>query len=572
MASFPLLTSPRRIGAGLLLVASFTLPLAQQDPAVGATGTVLHVGRHGNDNASGSEAHPLATISAAVRRAVPGTTIIVGAGSYHESVTLQGTSDVTIEAAPGAQVWLDGSTRVRGWSRQGAAWVASGWKHHFDSSPTYTAGAADGSTPDWTFVNPRYPMAAHPDQVWINGHALRQVSSVSKVRARRFYVDYRYHKLYVGTNPTGRLVLASARAKALTIQAPGTTISGINVRRYATSVPMMGSITVEAPGATLSHLRVTDNATNGMHVMAHNVSVDHATFARNGMMGMTGTHANGLSLRDVRASWNNRERFNMAPAAGGVKIDRTSDVVVRGSSFVHNWGTGLWFDESSYGVQVSGSRMIGNAGHGLSLEISGKVDVVDNVVSDNAGNGIKINDVDHIRVWNNTLARNGRPINIVQDDRDVNLDGSYRDWSLPLTYRNGPVTVSNNVVASPNRTANCLLCVEDYSGRFTAEQMGVTSKGNVYQRNSNVAPGWAFVWSRGTGDPDVYDTLSQFRDATGQEDPGTLLNGTRAVTADDGLTSAVRALEPSVAQPVPSWVAQMVGASAGDHHLGAWHH
>ena len=111
MASFPLRTSPRRIAAGLVLVASFTIPLAEQDPAIGATGTVIHVAHRGNDNASGSQAHPLATISAAVRRAVPGTTIIVGPGTYHESVTLQGISDVTIEQP---QERRSGSTGARG--------------------------------------------------------------------------------------------------------------------------------------------------------------------------------------------------------------------------------------------------------------------------------------------------------------------------------------------------------------------------------------------------------------------------------------------------------------------------
>ena len=53
------------------------------------------------------------------------------------------------------------------WVSDGTIFSAGNWTAQFDASPTFTFGAPDGTTAGWSFVNPQYPMAAHPDQVWI---------------------------------------------------------------------------------------------------------------------------------------------------------------------------------------------------------------------------------------------------------------------------------------------------------------------------------------------------------------------------------------------------------------------
>ncbi len=78
----------------------------------------------------------------------------------------------------------------------------------FDHSPTFTSGQSDG-TASWKFVNPAHPMASHPDQLWVNGAAMKQVGSKAKVRPGTFFYDGTGKNLYVGTNPKGRRVEAS---------------------------------------------------------------------------------------------------------------------------------------------------------------------------------------------------------------------------------------------------------------------------------------------------------------------------------------------------------------------------
>lgn len=536
-------------------------------PAALSAARTLHVAGRGNDDARGSERRPLRTIGEALDRARDGSTIVVHRGVYRESVKIEGLTGITLTAAPGDRVWLDGSRRVRRWEPTGSAWVSTGWTSEFDASPTYTWGEEDSDEAHWQFVDPAHPMAAHPDQVWIDDVAQAQVGSLAAVGPGRFYVDEEADRLYLGSDPTGRDVRASVLAKGLSVRASGTRVDGIGVRRFASSVPHMGTVTVEAPWVRLVDVSIEQNATTGLHVMEPNVRLTGVSLVRNGMMGLTTNGADHLRIDRLRAIGNNRERFNYSPAAGGVKLGRSRHIVVRDSVFRGNLGTGLWFDESVVDVEVLSSRLTRNAGHGLSLELSGDVLVAGNVLARNGGNGIKVNDTSDVEIWNNTFAGNHREINIVQDRRDIDSQGSYLDPSSALTFRNGPVVVSNNVFSRTARGSECLLCVEDYSGRWSAEDMKISTNGNLYLRSAR-RPVSMFLWSRGD-DAASYKSLRAFRQATDQERRGRELRGARVVRAGYGLTPRVRRLAATTARPVPRRIARLLDLPAGARRLGA---
>jgi len=539
-----------------LSLAAAALPAAEgADPSPdrrAAASSTLHVAVDGSDRAAGTAARPLRTIGRAIDRAAPGATIVVHAGTYHEGFVVPDGKPLTILTR--GRVWLDGSRAVKRWRAADGRFVSDGWTARFDASPTYTWGAPDNTEPNWQFVNPARPMAAHPDQVWVNGKPQRQVASRDRVRPGTFYVDEAAHRLYLGTNPRGKRVRASDIAKAISIRAAGTRIRGINVRRFAPSVPHMGAVTAERDRVVLERMVIRDNATTGLHVMGADSVLRRVRVVRNGMLGMSGTHADRLRMVRVVARRNNVEGFNQSPVAGGVKIGRTDEVSVVRGTFADNDGTGLWFDEGVHHMTVVDSLVRGNKHHGISLEISSLALVTDTVIAGNADNGIKVNNTSDVSLWNNTFLRNGRSINIVGDDRSPRL---------------GPVEVHNNILSAPNRSANCLLCVEDYTDRFTAEQIGVRASGNVYQRAAADRPRWAVVWSRGAGNPATFDTVAEFRQRTGQEARHLELVGTRAVTASYRPTTAVRK-RTGIAEPTPTRLARIARVRAGGQHLGAW--
>ena len=535
---------------------------------VAATSPTLYVARRGSDHGTGSKAHPLRTVGEALARVPTGGAVVVGSGSYHESLVLDHQPDVTIQAAPRATVWLDGSSRVTNWESQGSTWVRSGWRYRFDHSPTYTPGAPDGTSAGWGFVNPAHPMAAYPDEVWIDGARQRQVGSRAEVGPGEFYVDDAVQQLVIGSDPSGHEVRASTLAGAVAIRSAGVTLDGIGIRRYATSVPGMGTVTVEAPGATLRNLAIRDNATTGLFIGSSQTRVVRVRAVHNGLMGLAANLASDLQIRGSRFNRNNVEQFNAAPSAGGAKLAKSSQIRIRNSQFDGNRASGLWFDVSDYDLRVLGSRFEDNSSHGINLEVSSTAVVADNVIARNGGFGIQVNDTDNVQIWNNTLVGNDRSINIVQDSRDVDPAGTDRSWRPDLPWLNRHVGVYNNVISRPG--GNCLVCVEDYTQRFSAADLDIRSDANVYQPAPGTSYRYPVLWGNAAGRPLVFYSIPDLRAATGQERSGRTSSAT-LLTRDARPTRALRELGHRVALAQPSWLRSMLGHGAvAPSYLGAW--
>jgi hypothetical protein len=523
----------------------------------------------GSDAAAGTATSPLRTVGRAIAVATSGTTIVLREGSYHENVTVPSSKRLTIQAWPLEAVWFDGSVPVTGWVADGNAWRKDGWTIEFDSSPTFTRGAPDNTAEYWNFINPSYPMAAHPDQIWVNGVALSEVSSRSLVTAGKFFHDEPGNRLYIGTNPTGAEVRAAALQRSLRVLSDGSVLRGFGVRRYAPSVPDIATLVVEARGVLVEHVAVVEASTTAITAVRNDVTFRNLYLAHNGMLGLNVYNVDNFVLDSVLVEHNNRERFNPAPAAGGAKLARVRDVTVRNSTFRNNEGTGLWFDISNYDMKIIGNDMRDNATHGAFLEISDLAVFADNIVEGNAGDGLKVNNTSNVRVWNNTFVGNGRSLNIVQDDRvyATNTWAKHPNDPPSMTWLLGPVEVRNNVVANP-RSGNCLLCVEDYSRTRSAEAMGISANSNVYNRASTSSPTWAVVWSRGSANPAVFNDLIAFRTATGQESNGVLTTGTAIVDREGKPTTSMP--NSSIAQPLPASIATLVSQPTGARRLGAW--
>src|SRR6478735_11853160 len=132
----------------------------------------LYVSPSGSDTAAGTSTAPLKTVAAAIVKVPAGGTLVLRAGSYHEALTIA--KKVTIQNYPGEAAWFDGSSAVSKFVASGTTWRLDGWTAEFDASASYTFGSNAGG-----FVNAAYPMASHPDQVWIDGVAQQQASSLA---------------------------------------------------------------------------------------------------------------------------------------------------------------------------------------------------------------------------------------------------------------------------------------------------------------------------------------------------------------------------------------------------------
>lgn len=529
----------------------------------------IFVAPSGSDNASGTEQQPFRTIAHAVSTARTGDTVVLRAGTYHETVTIPGNKTLTIQSYPKEAAWLDGSSAVSDFTQSGSNWVLAGWDTKFDHSPTFSRGAADGNTPGWQFINPSYPMAAYPDQVWIDGAKQTQVGSVGALGSGKFYVDTAAQKLYIGSNPSGKTVRAADLVKALSVQSAGSKVLGIGIRNYSPSVPDIGAVTVQAKNVLVQNVAVLDSATIGLSVQSTNDTVDHVTIDGAGLLGFHANYADGLMVNALRATNNNSEHFNSSPVSGALKITRTRNVTVRNGAFIGNYGQGIWLDESVYNGVIANNVSTTNTGNGIVIEISGKIAIAGNTVLRNGGAGIKIDGISNLDIWNNTVSDNSRNINLTQGTRrgaDLATAGHDPRQSLPdptETWINGPMRVYNNVIGAS--TGNCSLCVQDFSHQFTAEQMGTAVDSNVFQANTS---GWAVVWSKGPGDPAVFNSVAAFAAATGRQAHSLVLSQPPADTSGV-LTQAVTSAN-NMATALPANIASIVGEPANSKHLGAW--
>ena len=248
-------------------------------------GGAVHVAPWGVDTNPGSSAAPVRTGARGVAIAPNGGTVVLRGGIYRESVVVD--RRVTIQNAPGEAVWLDGSAPVGGWVRTGNGWRRDGWTTRFDHSPSYTRGAPDG-TGYMQFLNPSYPMAAHPDQVWIDGVPQAQIGSLSQLSPGEFYLDEGSSQLHLGSDPNGHNVDASVLPKALSVRAAGVIIRGIGIRRYAPSIWMVAGVTLEQPSARVEHVVIEDMATTGISALREDIVMDHVTVTGSGMLGLHG--------------------------------------------------------------------------------------------------------------------------------------------------------------------------------------------------------------------------------------------------------------------------------------------
>ncbi|SDR74441.1 parallel beta-helix repeat (two copies) [Friedmanniella luteola] len=533
----------------------------------------LFVSPTGSDTNPGTEDQPFRTLGKAVTRNWSGQTIVLRAGSYHESVLVAPGRAATIQPYPGEAVWFDGTRAVTGFAPSGRAFVAP-WDVALDSSPTYTKGAPDGTTPGWRWIDPEHPMAAHPDMVWLDGVELEQVASLGQVVPGTFFVDRGSKKLYLGSDPAGRSVRSSDLQSAFSLRAPGTVLRGFGIRRYADSVWQQGVVTSYFERMTLDNMTVLDSATGGIGMFKPGSVIRNTTVDGSGQVGIHANQADGLLLDDVSVTDSNDERFNPAPSAGGIKITQTRGITLRDSEIRRTHGSQFWTDQSVFNVDVVNNEIIGSTRFGIVLEISSTGTVVDNVIADNAADGVLVANTDKVSIWNNTIVRNRRAIAFTQDSRRIEqLQVSGHDARRPqpdlaMPWVIGNSSVGNNVLAA-GHDATSVLAVESYALVHDAGKLKITSNGNVFSQTALGVPNATATWARQGEQPMQFVLLDDYRDSTGQERTSINPLATTPVDAGFRLRAGIASRTAEVAQPLPAHVAVKAGLSSGARTLGA---
>lgn len=189
-----------------------------------------HVSTQGNDQASGTTAHPFRTISRAAELTMPGDTVLVHAGIYREWVNPVngGTVDqrITYKAAGDGEVVITGAERITDWIAVGEnVWRTEVPNALFTNRNPYEVTLSG----DWLFDG---ELNAHLGEVYLDHKSLYECGSISEVENPEVWSEAKYPgdsllKWYSEVGPSTTTIWANFGGKD-----PRTENVEINVRPH----------------------------------------------------------------------------------------------------------------------------------------------------------------------------------------------------------------------------------------------------------------------------------------------------------------------------------------------------
>ena len=398
-----------------------------------------------SDQNPGTREAPWKTISRAAGTLQPGDTVLIYAGVYREHVepARGGTPGrpITYRAAEGEEVVITGAEIVRGSTRlKGGIWIKEPWFHRFPTHPN----------------DERHHLIGRCEQVIVSGRLLKQVESLNDVSPGTFFGDTKARALYVsppdGEDFDEQKVEASIRPICFGIPRGGEPrdhicLSGINIR-YAANSAQRGALSVRGDHWTIEDCTVEWTNGSGISFQGDSVTFRRVRSHHNGQQGLAGS-GHDFRLEEVILDHNNVKDFEKGWEAGGFKIARARNGVVRRCAAIANNGVGFWFDIDVRDVVVEQCFCRDNAGHGIYVEISGGFRIRDNVCVRNGTDdewgygGISIAESDHCIIQHNTCVLNPTGISI-REQGPRTFEGVGRE---KVSYRVHDITIQRNICA-----------------------------------------------------------------------------------------------------------------------------
>ena len=460
----------------------------------------LFVSPTGNDSAPGTEAQPLRTLTAAVSRVSAGGTIVMRGGVYREG--LGGINKrITVQPYPNENVQLKGSDIISAWTADGDDWRATNW-----TSPLCQ------TCYDEDAIDPAYPLAGKPDQVFRNGVELRQVGSRSEVVPGTFYVDPDSRALYVGDNPAGAVIEASVRWRAMLLNpsAAGSVIRGLTFTEYAPhwNEDQLAVLVVNAPDSVIENNVFTRSAGRALGVYNTGITVTGNQVVDNGGTGGSFNRAHGVVVEGNTFSRNNTAGFAVSTCTyactiAGLKMAHTANPTVRDNVFADNHGTGYWCDLGCTNGVITGNTVVNNSNNGIYWEVSSRATISDNQIDGN-GRGVKVSGSDHVTITGNRFSGNRTQLGIYDDARSPSTDAY--SASLGLTWDTTNTVITDNTIVGTSATT--LLMETNRTAQVNAAQMIGQATGNTVSGNQTIHWCPSSTCTR-------YSTIAAFASATG---------------------------------------------------------
>ena len=546
---------------------------------------VYYVAPDGNAGSPGTTLEQPTTLEAAIERVVTGDAIVMRGGVYRTGglILNQG---ITLQPYAGERPILKGTQAATKWEALRSNLWRTAWTHLFPSAPQpwWRRERELMRTPLHRFNN---------DMVFVDGEKLKSAGWAGEVDAHSFYIDYQDGYVYIGIDPTNRLVEITAFDSALvrtsgdahgkTNDHKGPVIRGITFTQYAyRALEVEGKKSLGADKEpTDEPVGPADPSTYGKQVIGtviENVTITYCSrvagyfrgdglIIRNSLVSDTSTEGiYVIGSSDVLLERNVFRRNNIEQITGyypsAVKIfNQTYRVIFRDNLIIDQpYSNGVWYDVGNHdGVIVN--NWIEGAVDGFFFEISRGATVAGNVFV-HCDKGVRVLNSADVHVYNNTFVDTRASFERTERSATGDHFGWHPATGPDVDQREGHVFVNNLLVAS-DAYREALLRFEQPAAlcaklpRPQAKEVN----GNVYVRAAARLP--LIVWSPAATDScsTPLGSLDEFRklmpafEAGGRQiekTPRSIFKG-----ADLGRYELIEAL-PAV-EPLPDDVRKLLG-------------
>lgn len=417
-------------------------PIRQRYEVPKGAGKVYFVAPDGKADQSGESLARPTSIEAAVGRVRTDDVIVMRGGEYRTGnlVLNQG---ITIQPYADEEPVFKGTHVATQWENLGNGLWTTKWTRLFPSKPAdwWRRNREGKKTPLHRFNN---------DMVFVDGRFLQSAGWEGEVDEHSFYIDYETGTVYIGIDPTNRLVEITAYDVAILrttkdvhgkpTDRKGYTLRGLTFTQYAyraleiegtepEGISPESQHGKEVVGTTLEHCTITycsrvagylrgdrmtirhckvsDTSTEGIYIIASNdVLLERNIFTRNNIENITGYYPAAVKIfnQSYRVTCNDNLVIDL-PNSNGIWYDVGNVDGV----FVNNWVEGVGrVDKSPRTDQVWPSD------NGFFFEISKGALCAGNVFV-NCDQGVLVLNASNVRMYNNTfinstatIARNAR--------------------------------------------------------------------------------------------------------------------------------------------------------------------
>jgi len=566
-------------------------------------GTVYYVAPDGKSDSAGTDLDRPTTLEAAIDRVVTGDAIVWRGGIYR-------TGDLVLNQGIAMQPYGDEHPVLKG-TEVATQWEAlpnnvwrTPWKHRFPAAPLpWWQRSREGmKTPLYRFNN---------DMVFIDGELLASKGWEGELDPHSFYIDYKDGYVYIGADPTNRLVEITAHDSALVrtsgpahgkfSDGKGPVIRGLTFTQYAyRALEIEGKKHfTSADEPTNEPVGLSDPATYGKevtHTLLENVTISYCSrvagyfrgdglVIRNSLVSDTSTEgifvigsSDVLIEKSIFRRNNIKQLTGYYPAA--VKIfNQSYRVTFRDNLIVDQpYSNGVWYDVGNRDAVIV-DNWVENALNGIFIEISRGATVAGNVVV-NSGKGLDVLNSADVRAYNNTFVN--APVRFERTDRVA--AGDIFDWHATtgpgLEERDGHIFV-HNLIAATDAPRNLMGTIEPFREPLLqfvqyASLCGKLDRPQAKQVDGNVYIRSPFAAASGATPPLVLDaptlgencsakaaSLAEFRklEPAFEKDGVEIDQSPRSVFKgpDLGRFELQRAIPDAAADPLPADVRSLLG-------------